>query len=133
MKLPKKLGDLIDLGRELEQERLAYQKDVEAKIAEMKAKEKIVDDAVLAAFEKSDMSKGSGSEATATLNKNPVPSVKDWTKVYEYIQKTGEFDLLEKRMGKLAYKERIEHGVRIPGVETFWNKTISYSKFNGKA
>jgi hypothetical protein len=132
-KLPSKLGDLIDLGRALEQKRLDRQREVEAELAAMKADEKIVDDAVQAAFEKAGMEKGSGSAATATLNKNPVPSVKDWDKVYAYILKTKEFDLLERRFGKAAYKERIERGEKIPGVETFWAKSISYSKFNGKS
>lgn len=133
MRLPKKLGDLIDLGKKLEEERISFQREMDEKIAGMKAKEKEVDEAVLAALEAAGMEKGTGSSATATLNKSPVPTVKDWPALWAHIQKTGEFDLLEKRVGKTAYRERIDNGKRVPGVETFWQKSISYSKFNGKA
>ncbi len=132
-KLPTKLGDLIDLGRTLEQQRLAFQREADERISAMKAEEKRVDDAVLAALEKAGMEKGSGKSATATLNKAAVPTVKDWSLVYEYIRRTGAFDLLEKRIGRMAYRERMEVGDKVPGIETFWAKSISYSKFNGKA
>lgn len=133
MKLPKTIGALTDLGRKLEQDRIAKQREFDAEIAEMKSKEAEVEAAILDYCEKNKVGKVSGSEATATFNKNPIPTVKDWDAFYKHIRETGEFDLLEKRPGKLAYKARLEAGQRVPGCETFWKKSISYSKFNGKA
>lgn len=126
------IGALIDLGRELEQARLEYEREVKEKVAEMKAREAEVEAKILDYCETNKVEKISGSTATATFNKNPLPVAKDWDAIYKHIQKTGEFDLLEKRLGKLAYKERLNAGEKVPGVETFWKKSISFSKFGGK-
>lgn len=48
-----------------------------------------------------------------------VPTVADWDVVYKSILESGDFSLLEKRIGKLAVKERWEAGVEVPGVVAF--------------
>lgn len=127
-RFPAKLGDCIDLGRQYEQERLAIQKELDAKIAEMKAREKAIDDHILALLEEQGLDKATGSEASVSLSKVPLPTVKDWPKFYAYILKTKQFDLLEKRPARGAYRERVEAGVSIPGVETFWDKKLYYGQ-----
>lgn len=133
LKLPKDLGALIDLGRQLEQERLEYEREVKEKVAVMAERERQVEDALIAYCEDHKVGKISGTAATATFHKTAIPNVQDWDAFYEHIKTTGEFDLLEKRPGKLAYRARLEDGKRVPGVVTFWKKSISYSKFGGKA
>jgi hypothetical protein len=48
-----------------------------------------------------------------------VPQVKDWQAFYGYIQETGAFELLERRPGKAAARERWEAGEIIPGIDKF--------------
>ena len=43
--------------------------------------------------------------------------VKDWDKLYTYIKKSGEFGLLQKRLGQSLFKEMFEDGKKVPGVE----------------
>ena len=52
----------------------------------------------------------------------------DWPLLYAHIQKTGEFELLERRLGKGAAQERIDQGIKIPGVTLFPVETISDTK-----
>lgn len=128
VRLPATLGASIDLGLKLERERLAYQKEVEAKIAEMELREKTLDDHILGMLEAQGLDKAAGAEASVSLSKQPIPTVKDWGKFYAYIKKTGQFDLLEKRPARGAYRERVEAGLSIPGVETYWNKKLYFGQ-----
>jgi hypothetical protein len=48
-----------------------------------------------------------------------VPAVKDWGKYYEFIKQNDAFELLERRPGKAACRERWDNGIDIPGVEKF--------------
>lgn len=48
-----------------------------------------------------------------------VPAVKNWPAYYAYIVANNAFELLEKRPGRLACKERWDAGEIIPGVEKF--------------
>jgi hypothetical protein len=130
MKMPKKLGDLIDLGRELEQQRREYQREVDEKIDGMKKNEAAVEAAVLSALEKAGVEKASGSSATATLNKNATPTIKDFALAWKWIKTNDAHELIRRQFNSGAYSERLAAGESIPGVETFWKKTISYSKFN---
>lgn len=58
-----------------------------------------------------------GQLARARLGLKSVPRVSDWQEVYGYIQATGSFDLLHKRLGTKAVEERWNLGQNIPGVE----------------
>jgi hypothetical protein len=62
-----------------------------------------------------------GAIVRLELDSEPVqePVVEDWPKLYKYIQKTGDFSLLEKRIGKAAVKEQWENGKKLPGVGSF--------------
>jgi hypothetical protein len=118
-------GSQIDLLYSLQQKRLAFQKKMEEKIAEMKAEEQAIEDDLINKYTKEQIDQMRGSKATASLSNLPMPTVEDWDKFYAHIKKTGEFDLLEKRPAKAAYRERLEAKETIPGVKTFWKKSIS--------
>lgn len=130
MRIPKTLGACVDLGYELEQKRLAYQHEAEKIIAEMKASEKELDDALLIMLQKQKLDKAAGSSASVSISKQPLPKVTDWEAFWAHIKKTGEFDLLERRPARAAYKERIEAKKAVPGVETFWDTKLYYGKIN---
>ena len=59
------------------------------------------------------------------------PSPENWPKIYQYIQKTGSFDLLYRRLNAAAVKERWEEGVKIPGITKFPVEDISRTKAKG--
>jgi hypothetical protein len=95
---------------------------------ELKKKEVAASTQLIAQLRLQSITSIGGKAARATLAKNEVPHVKDWDAFYAHIAKTKQFDLLERRPGKLACSSRWEDGVEIPGVEKFPVYTITLSK-----
>jgi hypothetical protein len=57
------------------------------------------------------------AEGTVYKHIRTSASVQDWDATLEYISATGAWDLLEKRISKIAVEERAEEGVAVPGVK----------------
>jgi citrate synthase len=128
MKLPKKIGDCIDLAYLARAERLKLQKEMEEKLEKLKAKEREIEEYIIDNFDAQSINGAKGAVASASVSLSINPSVKDWPKVWKYIAKNEAWDLMEKRIAKVAYRERLEAGQAIPGVETFQKKTLSLTK-----
>ena len=72
---------------------------------------------VLNLLQAADLMAARGRKCTASRKKvSVVGAGTDWTKVHEYIRKTGNFELLQKRFGMEALRERWDAGEQIPGV-----------------
>lgn len=127
-KFPSKLGECIDVAYTLRAKRLEYQREVEAKLAEFKAAEQAIEDHIINKFSKSEIEGAKGKLASASITRAVYPKVTDWDKVWAYIAKTKQFDLMERRMAKVAYRERYEAGVQIPGTEPFEKMDLSLTK-----
>lgn len=128
VKFPAKLGSCIDMAYNLRAERIAYQREVDAKLAEMKAAEQAIEDHIINKFSKSEIEGAKGNVASASITRAIYPKVVDWEKVYAHIKKTGQFDLMERRMAKAAFRERYEAGVLVPGTEAFEKMDLSLTK-----
>ena len=124
MKIPKTLGACVDLAYTLRAERL----EIEKKVNEMKAQEKELEEHIFQTFAKSDIDKAGGSVATAAITRTVVPNVTDWDTFYKYIIKTKSLDLLERRPSRSAYRERLDAGEAVPGVEAFERIGLSLTK-----
>lgn len=123
-KFPKGLGACADKLYQLKQKRLDAQKVVDAFAAEESAlKNHIIDN-----LPKSDASGIAGKLARVTVVTKEVPQVTDWEQLYKYVKKTGDFSLLQRRVGDAAIKERWENGKEVPGVGHFNAVTISMNK-----
>lgn len=48
-----------------------------------------------------------------------VPQVNDWDVFYAYVKKHDAFELLQRRIGVAAWRERLEAKELVPGVEPF--------------
>jgi hypothetical protein len=73
-----------------------------------------------------------GTIARVQVETKPVPTVEDWAKLYQYIKRTGAFELLQRRLTKSAVEERWEDKKTIPGVGRFNAKSVSVTKIGGK-
>jgi hypothetical protein len=76
------------------------------------------------------LTKASGGAATASIKVSIVPLVEDWEMFHDYIETTGEFDLLQKRISVTAWRSRAEEGLVIPGVSSVEDVDISLTKSN---
>lgn len=127
-KFPAKLGSCIDLAYKARTARLVLQKSQETELQKLKDRELEIENHIIDNFEAQEIEKAGGSVATATVSNAPYPTLKDATAFFKYIQKTGEFDLIEKRVSKSAFRERLDAKKVIPGVEVFWKKSLSLTK-----
>jgi hypothetical protein len=64
------------------------------------------------------ISQAATEKASCTMRQVQHPAITDWPAFYEYVQKTGEFELLHKRLSSPAFRERWEAGEVIPGTTT---------------
>lgn len=113
MAFPKKLGACADLAYDMRESRLAVEEQAEA----MKKEEAKLKEHILGLLKEQGLDSGTGSRATVSLSSITVPRVTDWDAFYAFIHKKKAYELLERRPSRSAYKERLEAGVVVPGVE----------------
>ena len=124
MKIPKTIGACADLLYATRQRRLALSKQVE----QLEAEESELREHIINTLPKSEASGVAGRVARVTVHTKDVPQVKDWAKFYAYVKKTGQFDLMQRRLADGAVKERLEAGKKLPGVEVFRATVVSLNK-----
>lgn len=118
------LGQAVDKLYKLRAERRA----IEASAELVKADESKLEAYLIDNIPKSDATGVLGKTAKAELKISKQPTVKDWDKVYKYIQKTKKYELLQKRINSAAVKELWEDEKEVPGVEVFNAIKISLTK-----
>jgi hypothetical protein len=123
-KIPKTVGACADRLYELRALKSEAQKAVDAIEAEYNA----IKEYVIETLPKSESSGVAGAVGRVTVVKKEVPQVEDWSLFYAYVARTKSFELLQKRLGEGAIKERIEAGKKIPGMGSFTAVTISLTK-----
>ena len=118
------LGEAIDTLYEVRAARLALAKQVK----EMQVKEAAAKSAVLELLTISGLAKASGKLATAGITTEDVPYIKDWDQVYNYIKSNDRFDLLQKRIGVVAWRDLFKDGILVPGTEAGVDTDLSLTK-----
>lgn len=125
--LPKSLGRCADLFHDVRELRLLMEKECAA----IKARETEIQEHVIRSLPKGDTG-ASGLRYRAQINTDDKPQVSDekggWPALWAHIQKTGDFDLLQKRLGEKAITDRWEQGVAIPGVAVVHVPKLSITK-----
>ena len=105
---------------------------MEEKIEALKERENAIREHLITTFKKSDLNGAKGKLASVSLKPATYPQPKDWPAIYKYIVKEDAFDLLEKRIHKTAYRDRLEAGVVIPGIDRFDTMELSLTKIGDK-
>jgi hypothetical protein len=118
------MGECIDALYEARTKRLAAQKVVDALAAE----EEVVKSHIINSFEKVKLEGAKGRVATASLTRTTVPLVKDWGAFTQYVKENNAFDLFERRVAKVAYRDRLESKEVVPGLEPFVVVGLSLTK-----
>jgi ArsR family metal-binding transcriptional regulator len=103
----------------LDEMRKADQKNVD----EMKAQVEEIKEVIRLAMNKGDMTEVVTKSGTVRLVPKdvyqPDKEAGGWDKIWAYIFKNKDHDLLEKRLHQGACKQRYEDGKKIPGVKIF--------------
>lgn len=143
-KLPKKMGECIDLLYQTRAERLSAQRAVDAKQKD----ETAIKEHLKQAFKWEDLEGARGSIAQCAIVPSDEPVLEDPLAFFAYVAKTKSFDLLIKQVNKEAARLRWnkaeeEHKAKyaktknppkfvaagvIPGVQKFVNRKMSLTK-----
>lgn len=120
----KDIGAHIDALYALREQRLG----IERRVKEMKEQEVQMRNSIFEMLAGMGLTKASGAVATAGIKVSNVPLVEDWDQLWKYIQQTGEFDLVQKRVSVTAWRARFDDGITIPGVSKVEDVDISLTK-----
>jgi hypothetical protein len=115
------VGSLIDkmwLARESKKELESKAKLIEEEINSLESQ----------LFEKLDaqgLEKATGSKASASISTSVVADVQDWDAFNAFVKKTGYFHLYQRRVSDPAFRELIDAGKKVPGVQGFARKRLN--------
>jgi hypothetical protein len=123
-KLPKSLAACVDLLYQTRQERLESQRIIE----DLHNLETQLKDHIIDKLPKSDATGIAGKLARATIVVKAKPTVENWDEFYAHVKKTGQFDLLQRRLSESAVVERWEDKKAVPGVGKFNVVSVSVNK-----
>lgn len=126
--LPASIGRCADLYHDMRELRLSMEKEA----AKVKARETEIREHIILHLSASQDTGAAGLKYRAQIVSKTVPRVDTendgWANLWAHIAQTGEFDLLQKRLGEGAVAERWERGETIPGVEAMKVKDVSITK-----
>lgn len=119
------IGEKIDRLYELRAIRLDFSRQVD----EMKEKETAMKQEIMDELDAVGLAKATGTKATAGRTCKVQPVVTDWDKVWPYIVAENAYDLVQRRIANLAWKERLDSGVLVPGTEQIdvWDLSLTKS------
>lgn len=118
---PATMGSLIDriwASRE-EKRRLEEQaKEVSAQIAALE--EELVE-----RMNAEGTDKAQGTKASVSITSSVVADVQDWDKFWAYVSKNKFWHLVQRRVSDPAYRELLEQGKKVSGVQPFTKRKLN--------
>jgi hypothetical protein len=91
------------------------------------AKLKVREDAILDELTALGVTSGRYGPYMIDVGTKPMPRCTDWNGFHAWVQETGSFDCMHKRLTESALKARYESGEYVPGI--VWDDKVTY-KFN---
>jgi hypothetical protein len=124
MKIPKHLAQVADLYYTTRAKRL----DAEKVAKKIEEDEKALKEYLINNLPKSQAGGIAGKICRVEIKKTPVPIIADEKKFYKFAARKGNEDLLKHSLNVAAIRERWDEKKVIPGIETFNQVGLSYSK-----
>lgn len=118
------LGEAIDALYTARAARLAMAKEIK----DLQVKESEAKATVLKMLGETGLEKASGKLATVGILTDDVPYIKDWDAVYGYIKDNDRFDLLQRRIGVIAWRDLFKDDILVPGTEAGVDTDLSLTK-----
>lgn len=122
--LPVGIGPKADEYMAVREHRLAMEKAARS----VKDRETELHNSIMDALAESTETGGFGQLYRVNRVEKDVTNVKDWDAFWAYVQKTGNFNLMQKRLNDKAAREMFEDGQEVPGVEQGKIETLSFGK-----
>lgn len=100
-------------------------RDMEASVKSLEGQIEDMQSQLLEQMEASGTDKLSGKLGTASISTSVVANVEDWDALYPYIAKNKLWHLLQRRVSDPAYRELLDAGKKVPGVQPFSKKRLN--------
>lgn len=116
------IKDLIDDFVASKNER----EELSAKVKDLTAKLGRLEGDIMKLMSDAGINQAASDKASCSMKLSKHPAIKDWKAFYGFVQETGQFELLHKRLSSAAFRERWEAGEVIPGTESsdVWELTV---------
>lgn len=118
---PKPLGALVDQlwsEREAKRTQEAEIKVIESRITALEVE-------LLERLEAEGLDALKGSKASISIGSSISANVEDWDAFHVYIGKNKFWHLLQRRVSDPAYRELLDMGKKVPGVQPFTKKRLN--------
>lgn len=120
-KLTTNIGDMIDQLVALRDRK----RELEAQVEEIEGQYKGVEEQLMEKLTEQGINGSNGTKASCSITKTTVANVTDWDEVFKYVKKTGYFHLFQRRLTDAAYRELLEAGKKVPGVQPFVKRRLN--------
>jgi hypothetical protein len=108
------VGDVIRTYMKLRDQKAAIEGEVKEQIAELKAKMEKLEAYLKTQMDAQGLTSFKSDYGTAFLTTTDYANVADWDSVLDYIRDNDAYDMLEKRVSKIAVRGYIEANKAVP-------------------
>lgn len=98
---------------------------LEAEVKEVALKIEELETQLMERLEKEGLEKASGAKASVSVGTSVVADVQDWDAFWVYILKNKYTHLLQRRVSEPAYRELLDAGKKVPGVQPFTKRKLN--------
>lgn len=116
------VGDVIRTYMKLRDQKAAIEGEVKERIADLKAKMEKLEAFLKTQMDAQGLTSFKSDYGTAFLTTTDYANVADWDAVLGYIRENEAFDMLEKRVSKIAVRGYIEANKAVPPGITYGTK-----------
>ena len=103
-------------------------KDAEAVVKKIQAQITEKENDIIDTVSKEALDGAVGKLAKCTVRKSVVANITNWPDLCKYMSRYKAWDMVQKRVSLTAYRDRLEAGKKIPGVEPFTKISLSLTK-----
>jgi len=88
-----------------------------SELKELRQTQDDLDYKLMTQLDEQGLSRTANDKASVSINSDTVPDVTDWDALYEHINSTKDYSLLQRRVSSTAYKELLKLGDNVPGLQ----------------
>jgi len=117
-----RVDDVIATYMKLRNEKEAIEAEIKSQVAGLKAKMDKIEAWLKEQADAQGVTSFKGKHGTAFLTTTDYANVADWDAVLEFVRTNEAFDMLEKRVSKIAVRGYIERNKSVPAGVTYGTK-----------
>lgn len=115
------LGAMIDKLYDLREKK----RELEAQIKVIDGEFDGIEEQVMSKLAAEQVDASRGSKASCSISKTVVANIVDFDALAKYVKKTGYVHLFQRRISDPAFRELLDQGKKVPGLEPFTKSRLN--------